>query len=674
MTAVAHPARSEPREQRIGPVFAALMLVMLIASLDQTIVSTALPTIVGDLGGASQLAWVVTAYMLASTITTPLAGKLGDLYGRKIVLQVALVTFMVGSALCGQAHSMNELILFRGLQGLGGGALMVSTQAVIGDIVPPRDRGRYSGLMGSVFGVSTVIGPLLGGFFVDHLSWRWIFYVNLPIGLLAFVVLAAVLHTPSTRERHVIDYLGVALLGGGLSSIVLFTSLGGTSYSWTSPLVIGLMILGVLLLAAFVWAESRAAEPVLSLDLFRNDVFAYSSAVGFIVGFAMFGSLTYIPVYLQIVKGSSPTESGLQMLPLMGGVLIASISSGLITSRTGRYKVFPIIGTALMTIGMLLLSRLQVDTNIAAADSYMFVLGMGLGFVMQTLILAVQNAVSYDDLGVATSGASLFRSMGGSIGTPIFGAVLANQLDSRLADAFPHSGSIGSIAHQATPDVDREAATADPRPVRGRLRRVAAAGVPDRRRRGADRLRPVLDDPRAAAAPDDRRRAKRGRLAGAAERGQLAARAGGEGELRWPSTRTATSSTSGWVSGPGSTCRRRRCGSCSAWTRRGRSPGPSWRPASAAIASGCAPGSASCSTGRWWRSEEGDPEDAVCTVTEDGRAVLDRLAQARSSSVTELLAEWEPEAHPEILLMVKRLTRSLAEEAPSEVAEPVGVA
>ena len=470
MTAVAHPARSAPREQRIGPVFAALMLVMLIASLDQTIVSTALPTIVGDLGGASQLAWVVTAYMLASTITTPLAGKLGDLYGRKIVLQVALVTFMVGSALCGQAHSMNELILFRGLQGLGGGALMVSTQAVIGDIVPPRDRGRYSGLMGSVFGVSTVIGPLLGGFFVDHLSWRWIFYVNLPIGLLAFVVLAAVLHTPSTRERHVIDYLGVALLGGGLSAIVLFTSLGGTSYSWTSPLVIGLMVVGVLLLAAFVWAESRAAEPVLSLDLFRNDVFAYSSAVGFIVGFAMFGSLTYIPVYLQIVKGSSPTESGLQMLPLMGGVLIASISSGLITSRTGRYKVFPIIGTALMTIGMLLLSRLQVDTEIAAADSYMFVLGYG---------ARVRDADA--DPGGAERG-QLRRSRGGHVGrkpVPVDGrgdrhahlrrgaGQPAGQQAGRRVPAQRQHRVDRAPGHAG---VDLEAATADPRPVRGRLR------------------------------------------------------------------------------------------------------------------------------------------------------------------------------------------------------------
>jgi EmrB/QacA subfamily drug resistance transporter len=670
MTTVAHRARSEPREQRIAPVFGALMLVMLIASLDQTIVSTALPTIVGDLGGASQLAWVVTAYMLASTITTPLAGKLGDLYGRKIVLQVALITFIVGSALCGQAHSMNELILFRGLQGLGGGALMVSTQAVIGDIVPPRDRGRYSGLMGSVFGVSTVIGPLLGGFFVDHLSWRWIFYVNLPIGLLAFAVLAVVLHTPSTRERHVIDYLGVALLGGGLSAIVLFTSLGGTSYSWTSPLVIGLMILGVLLLAAFIWAESRAVEPVLSLDLFRNDVFAYCSAVGFIVGFAMFGSLTYIPVYLQIVKGSSPTESGLQMLPLMGGVLIASISSGLITSRTGRYKVFPIIGTALMTIGMLLLSQLHVDTVIAAADSYMFVLGMGLGFVMQTLILAVQNAVSYDDLGVATSGASLFRSMGGSIGTPIFGAVLANRLDSKLADAFPHSGSIGSIAHQATPE-------------------------------SISKLPPQIHDPYVAAYVESLQPVF---LIGAGVALIAFVLSWMIRELPLRQTIGGGPSVGDSLARPSEAISLRELEVKASWLaqhenrhivyeRLGEragvdlSPQEMWllfRLGEVEPATGA---ELAARVGRdrerlrpWFRRlvdrslvavEGSDVEDAVCTVTEDGRDVLEHLGRARSNSVTELLAEWEPEAHPEILRMVERLTRSLAEEAPSEVAEPV---
>jgi EmrB/QacA subfamily drug resistance transporter len=441
--AVAGPARSTS----VRPVFGALMLVMLMASLDSTIVSTALPTIAGDLGGIDKLFWVVTAYLLTSTITTPVAGKLGDMYGRKLVLQVALIVFLTGSALCGLSHDMTELILFRGLQGLGGGALMVSTQAVIGDVVSPRERGRYSGLMGAVFGFSTVLGPLLGGLFVDHLSWQWIFYVNVPIGVAAFVVLQVVLTTPTHRVKRSIDYLGMALLAGGLTSIVLYTSLGGSTYPWWSSRMVALLVLSIVLSAAFVVAERRAEEPTLPLKLFSNRVFTVASIVGFIVGFALFGSVTYIPLYLQVVRGASPTSSGLQLLPLMLGVLVASIGSGQLISRVGRYKVFPIVGTGLMVVGLLLLARLTPGTSALAADFYMLVLGFGLGFVMQVLILAVQNAADYRDLGVATASATLFRSMGGTIGVPIFGAIFTNQLTSRLASHLPPGAAAQLPSH-----------------------------------------------------------------------------------------------------------------------------------------------------------------------------------------------------------------------------------
>jgi EmrB/QacA subfamily drug resistance transporter len=336
------------------------MLVLLLASLDQTIVATALPTIVGDFGGIEHLSWVVTSYLLASTVVGPVYGKLGDLYGRKIVLQTAIVIFLVGSALCGLAQGMFELIAFRALQGIGGGGLIVTTMAVIGDIIPPRDRGKYQGFFGAVFGVSTVLGPLLGGFFVDNLSWRWIFYVNLPVGGLALAVIGAAFHARAAYVRHQIDYLGAALLAGGLSSIVLFTSLGGTTWSWQSSQIVGLMVLGVVLLAAFVLVEARAAEPIVPLQLFRNRVFTVTSAIGFIVGLALFGAVTYLPLYLQIVKGQSPTTSGLLLTPLMAGVLVTSIGSGQLISRFGRYKPFPIAGTALMTVAMLLLSRISV--------------------------------------------------------------------------------------------------------------------------------------------------------------------------------------------------------------------------------------------------------------------------------------------------------------------------
>jgi EmrB/QacA subfamily drug resistance transporter len=420
-------------------VFGGLMLVMFLAALDQTIVATALPTIVTDLGGLNHISWVVSAYLLAQTVVTPLYGKLGDMYGRKIVLQTALIIFLIGSALCGLSQNLDELIAFRALQGLGGGGLIVSAQAAIGDVVPPRERGRYTGLFGAVFGLASIAGPLLGGFLTTNLSWRWIFYVNLPLGVIGLFVLAATLPSASERVHHSIDYLGTTLLAGGLAGIVLATSLGGTSYAWGSPTVVGLAIGGVVLLVAFALVERRAPEPVLPPRRFRNRVFAVTSLVGLIIGFALFGAITYLPLFLQVVKGATPTGSGLQLVPLMGGLLVTSIASGQIITRTGRYKPFPIAGTGVMVIGLYLLSTIEASTDQALIYLFMFVLGLGLGMVMQVLVLAVQNAVDYSDLGVATSGATLFRSIGGSLGTATLGAIFANRLSDELHTYLPAS-------------------------------------------------------------------------------------------------------------------------------------------------------------------------------------------------------------------------------------------
>lgn len=426
-------------------IFLAIVLGILLSTLDQTIVAIALPTIVADLGEAGRQSWVVTSYLVASTIVTALVGKLGDMFGRKRVFQVAVLLFLVGSVLCGLAQSMTMLVSSRALQGIGGGAITVTAIALVGEVVPLRDRGRYQGILGAVIGVTTVGGPLLGGYFTDYLTWRWAFWINLPVSAVVICVAAAAIPALAAVTKPVIDYAGIVFIGLSAAGLTLATSWGGAVYAWGSAPIIGLFAGAAVTLGVFVWVETRAAQPILPTRLFARPVFSVCCVLAFVVGFAMLGALTFVPTFMQYVNGVSAIASGLRILPMVIGMLITSIGSGSVVGRTGRYKIFPVVGTALMTIAFVLMSGMDGSTSATTQSVYLLILGAGIGLTTQVLVLIVQNTSNFEDLGVATSGVSFFRTIGGSFGAAIFGSLFVNFLNSRLASALTATGASAEV-------------------------------------------------------------------------------------------------------------------------------------------------------------------------------------------------------------------------------------